>query len=179
MSSAIKILPHYTYEDYERWEGSWELIDGIPHAMSPAPIPKHQIISLNIASEFRNALKNCNCRAVLPIDYKINDDTILQPDILIICKEVTKKYLDFPPSLIVEVLSPATVVKDKNTKYQIYQDQGVKYYLMVDIEKDLIEVYELKEGKYALIQNAQNFSHQFRLNDNCEISIDFSQVWAF
>ncbi len=26
-------------------EGRWELIEGIPYAMSPAPIPPHQFIS--------------------------------------------------------------------------------------------------------------------------------------
>jgi hypothetical protein len=40
MSSAVKILPYYTYEDYVQWEGKWELIDGIPYAMSPAHTPK-------------------------------------------------------------------------------------------------------------------------------------------
>lgn len=49
MSSAIKILPHYTYEDYRQWERQWELIDGIPFAMSPAPTPRHQLIVGNIA----------------------------------------------------------------------------------------------------------------------------------
>jgi hypothetical protein len=39
MSDAVKILPHYTYHDYENWEGRWELIDGIPYAMQPLSIP--------------------------------------------------------------------------------------------------------------------------------------------
>jgi hypothetical protein len=42
MGFPNKILPHYTYEDYCRWEGQWELIDGIPYAMSPMPRPQHQ-----------------------------------------------------------------------------------------------------------------------------------------
>ncbi|HJY21679.1 MAG TPA: hypothetical protein VJ279_02270 [Hanamia sp.] len=33
--SAVKIQPYYTYKDYCAWEGRWELIDGIPFAMSP------------------------------------------------------------------------------------------------------------------------------------------------
>jgi hypothetical protein len=39
MSTGAKILPYYTYytyEDYLHWEGRWELIDGIPYAMTPA-----------------------------------------------------------------------------------------------------------------------------------------------
>ncbi|HZH65515.1 MAG TPA: hypothetical protein VEY10_11550 [Flavisolibacter sp.] len=52
MSGAVKILPYYTYEDYVQWEGKWELIDGIPHAMSPAPTPKHQIIANTLGALF-------------------------------------------------------------------------------------------------------------------------------
>ena len=33
--SALKKedLPAYTYEDYQHWEGDWELIEGIPYAI--------------------------------------------------------------------------------------------------------------------------------------------------
>ena len=27
--------PHYTIEDYRRWEGEWELIDGVAISMTP------------------------------------------------------------------------------------------------------------------------------------------------
>ncbi len=59
MNNAIKILPHYTYEDYLQWKGRWELIEGIPYAMSPQPVPKHQRIAVNLSTEFRIALKKC------------------------------------------------------------------------------------------------------------------------
>lgn len=41
-------LPHYTYDDYARWEGDWELIEGVPFAMSPAPSIRHQSLSVSI-----------------------------------------------------------------------------------------------------------------------------------
>ena len=69
MASHFKILPYYTFEDWINWEGKWELIEGIPYAMSPAPLPKHQFIALNLASEFRIALRKCkDCKAYLPLD---------------------------------------------------------------------------------------------------------------
>jgi len=52
MSSGVKILPHYTYQDYIQWEGKWELIDGIPHSMSPALTPQHQLIANNLGALF-------------------------------------------------------------------------------------------------------------------------------
>lgn len=48
MDSPVKILSYYTYADYAQWEGQWELIDGIPYAMSPSPVPKHQRIANKI-----------------------------------------------------------------------------------------------------------------------------------
>ncbi len=82
MSSAIKILPYYTYEDYVHWEGKWELIEGFPLAMSPAPIPKHQIFSASLIALFHAELRKCNeCLVTTPIDFKISEDTILRPDI--------------------------------------------------------------------------------------------------
>ena len=100
MQSAIKILPYYTYDDYEQWKGQWELIDGIPFAMMPLPVPKHQWLGGNLLAEFRIALKGCaKCKTYQPIDYRVTDDTILQPYLLVVCGEITKKYLDFAPSL--------------------------------------------------------------------------------
>ncbi|MEO1923214.1 MAG: Uma2 family endonuclease, partial [Nautiliaceae bacterium] len=36
MATAI-IEELYTVKDYEQWEGDWELIEGRPYAMAPAP----------------------------------------------------------------------------------------------------------------------------------------------
>jgi len=62
------------------------------------------------------ALKKCkNCRAMQPVDYKIGDDIVLQPDLLVVCKPINKPYLDFAPALVAEILSPATALKDRQT----------------------------------------------------------------
>ncbi len=92
MSNAVKILPHYTYDDWINWKGQWELIDGIPYAMSPLPLPKHQRIAVALSAEFHNALKKYDsCTVYQPIDYKITADTILEPDMLIVCNPIKKK----------------------------------------------------------------------------------------
>jgi Uma2 family endonuclease len=84
-----------------------------------------------------------HCRAYDSLDYRIADDTILVPDVLIVCGEIKKKLLDFPPALVVEVLSPSTALKDRHTKFELYQQQGVPYYLIVDADNEVIEIYRL------------------------------------
>jgi len=32
-----EVFEKYTYEDYKRWKGDWELIEGFPFAMAPLP----------------------------------------------------------------------------------------------------------------------------------------------
>ena len=177
MSNAVKILPHYTYADYVQWEGKWEVIDGIPYAMSPAPVPKHQILSVNLSSEFRVQIKQCkNCQVLQPVDYRVKDDIILQPDILIVCGVIGEKFLDFPPVLVVEILSPSTALKDRHTKFSIYESQGVRYYLIIDPNLEEVEVYEFFDSQYKMTARGKDISHNFTL-DSCSAHIDFKEIW--
>lgn len=178
MAGAVKILPYYTYEDYVQWEGRWELIDGIPHAMSPAPTPGHQMIAVNLSAEFRVALKQCkHCKASQPVDYKVAEDTILQPDMLVICGDVSKPYLDFPPALVAEILSPSTAIKDRHTKSGLYAGQGIPYYIIISPDTDEAEVYVLEENDYVLKQKGTAFIYKFNFEQECSATIDFSEIW--
>ncbi len=174
---VVQLLPRYTYDDYVQWEGKWELIYGIPYAMGPAPVPKHQYIAGNIHYEFRAELKKCKkCKVYQPIDYKIAEDTILQPDILIVCHEIRKKFLNYPPALVVEILSPATALKDRHTKFDIYQQQSIPYYLIISPEDEIAEVYELENEEYVLRKKEHAFTYTFQLEE-CTATIDFNEIW--
>jgi len=181
MSSAIKILPHYTYEEYCQWEGRWELIEGIPYAMSPAPAPRHQWISANIKSELRSALKKSgykNYKVYDFIDIKVSEDTVLQPDAVVVCNDINKPFLDFPAALVVEILSPSTAMKDRNNKFFIYQSQKIPYYLIIDVDKNEVEVYHLKEdGKYQLENFLPTDNYIFNLDDACSIDVILNNIW--
>lgn len=178
MGTLQKIIPHYTLEDWQHWDGVWELIDGHPIAMSPAPIPLHQRVAAEIRWEIMTALKQANCRrcrAYDPIDYIISNDTILVPDIVVVCGDIQKKYLDFPPVLVVEILSPSTALRDRNTKFQLYESQGIKHYLIVDADRKTIEVYTFENGVFQL--RAKSDSYSFELELDCVITPDFSSVF--
>ena len=179
MSIAEKYLPHYTYEDYCQWEGKWELIEGVPYAMSPMPIPEHQHTSVKLISRFDVALDSCkDCRVYIPLDWKIEEDTVVQPDMLIVCKPIEKKFLDFPPALVVEVLSPSTASKDRGIKMELYQSQQVKYYLIVDTKFKKVEIYQFIDSKYELVAvTPSTFLFNFE-EAGCSADISLLNIWA-
>lgn len=175
MGLANKILPHYTYEDWVHWKGRWELLEGHPIAMSPTAIPKHQRVAAEIIYAFLDAIKKTgckNCRVYNGMDYKISEDTILVPDVLIVCGEINSKILDFAPTLVVEILSPSTALRDRNTKFQLYEQQGVKYYLIVDTDKEAVETYKLSLDGYQLTRTSN-----FELEGDCIIKPNFSGIF--
>ena len=180
----VRLLPHYTIEDWERWEGRWELIEGIPYAMSPMPTPKHQRISLLIGSLLEEELEECEkCVSLISVDWVISEDTVLEPDNLIVCSEdlerdlFSKERLEFPPVVVFEILSPSTREKDRITKFQIYEERGVKYYVMVDPDTEEAEVYRLRDGKYELAGRFQK-EGEFTFDlGKCRAKLNFSRIW--
>ena len=171
-------LPHYTYEDYLNWEGRWELIDGIPYAMSPAPMIRHQAVSHKIAWQLQVLLENCeNCKALLPVDWKIDDSTIVQPDNLVICHDPDNEaYLTRAPSVIFEILSKSTALIDRNLKYDLYEKEGVAYYIIVDPQEEIAKVYKLRGGRYIKLLDAHKEKADFDLGE-CSFVFDFEKIW--
>lgn len=177
MNVESKYLPHYTVSDWEHWEGRWELIGGIPYAMSPIASPKHQRVNARVTTELQLKLKSCDeCVVYPPIDWKIDEETVIQPDASVVCGEWEGHYLTFPPVLVFEILSPSTALKDRNLKYRMYEEKGVLFYVIVDMDKKVAEVYELegkqyqKKGEYA----EENFIFKW---DTCTLDFNFSNIW--
>jgi len=177
---AIKqeYLPNYTYHDYKAWKGDWELIYGVPYAMSPAPSIAHQAISSKIDRFLNEAVEVCEkCQALLPVDWKINENTVVQPDNLVIChKPLHPNYISKAPKLIFEILSPSTAIKDHNVKFELYQEEGVKYYVIVNPDEGIAKVYSLKEGRYIKVADVSDEVISFDL-DGCQFDFEFAKIW--
>ncbi|TKK70889.1 Uma2 family endonuclease [Ilyomonas limi] len=77
------------------------------------------------------------------LDWKISNETVVRPDVMIVCGKIETDYLEFPPALIVEILSSTSLVKNRNIKFELYRENGVKYYIMADYTKETVEVFEL------------------------------------
>lgn len=171
-------LPHYTYDDYVQWEGRWEIINGIPYAMVPAPAYKHQRISSRIDGQLYRLLEDCKkCETVLPVDWQISEDTVVQPDNLVVCDYAGDgvKLLQ-PPVLVFEVLSPSSERKDRVLKYQLYREAGVKYYCIVDPNTKSADMFALQGSEYGEMEGARDGRVFFDLGPS-SIPFDFKEVF--
>jgi len=170
-------LPHYIYQDYANWKGAWELIEGIPYSMTPSPTLKHQQISQKIAYQLEKQLTECpQCQALLALDWVISDETVVQPDNLVICHQEQGSFLTQAPALIFEILSPSTAQKDQVIKFRLYEEEAVLWYCLVDPVHNVAKTYHLEQGKFIKLRDISNESHQFDLI-KCSIDFDFSKIW--
>ena len=56
-----------------------------------------------------------------------------------------------PPDWLCEVLSPSTAKYDRGDKFRIYATYGVKHAWLVDPVLRTLEAYELRDGKWLLL----------------------------
>ena len=167
----------YTIEDYKHWEGDWELIYGQAVAMAPSPFGPHQAIVSEIIFDLKSSLQRCDkeCFVYAELDYIVDEETLLRPDILVSCQKI-KDFAKKAPELIAEVLSPSTAIKDKNIKFSIYEAERVLYYMMVDYKLQKVKVYKLQEGAYQKI--AEEIDGVMELNfKGCTLEFHIDRWW--
>ena len=186
MEAARKIEMRYTYADYCTWDDGerWELIDGAAYAMAPAPSELHQDALLELAGQLRDFLKGKPCKVfIAPFDVRLNadtqDNTVVQPDILVVCDELKRKGgkgVVGAPDFIAEILSPSTSRHDRVTKFNLYQRSGVREYWIVDPDEKTVFVHILHDDKY--------FTHAYDDSDSIPVNvlegctIDLTEVFS-
>ncbi|MDR1042412.1 MAG: Uma2 family endonuclease [Clostridiales Family XIII bacterium] len=152
MEAALK-NEYFTYADYAGWDTDerYELIDGVPYLMSPAPSVRHQEIVGELYAIFRNFLAGKPCRTfVSPIDVRLNadaeDDTVVQPDVIVVCdkSKIGDKSINGAPDLVVEILSPSSEQYDSGAKLDKYLESGVRECWVVNPEANTVRVYAIE-----------------------------------
>jgi Uma2 family endonuclease len=156
----------YTYADYLKWtfDERLEIIKGKIFPMS-APARIHQRISWKFTEALVKFLEGKKCEAyTAPFDVRLTPlrknksnkvHTIVQPDICVICDldKLDDKGCVGAPDLMIEILSPGNTRKEMREKYDVYEENGVKEYWLVEPQDKCVFVYVLNEaGKYIGLQ---------------------------
>ena len=127
----------FTYAEYKNWElkegERFELIYGEAFAMAGAN-ERHQAILMELSSQFHLFLRGKPCKVYpAPFDVRLfyekdeSDDTVVQPDIVIICDEKKRGYESCrgAPDMVVEILSPSNSAIEMERKLKLYYKAGV------------------------------------------------------
>jgi Uma2 family endonuclease len=190
---AYKMDYAYTYKDYCNWpdDERWEILEGIPVAMSPAPTPEHQLISVRLLEALiiqKQKLKDCIILHA-PVDVLLADTeeaytsdetvkTVVQPDILVVCdsSKVTKRGIKGAPDLVMEIISPSTVSRDMTVKKDLYEKYGVREYWIVQPRERIVIVYGLENGIFGKA-SVYTENEQISLSILPEIEVNLKNIF--
>jgi Uma2 family endonuclease len=105
--------------------------------LSPAPSPTHQFVVGELFAVLRAyAHANGGIAYPSPVDVVFSQIDATQPDVVYLAPDrlalIGKNGIMGPPSLIVEVLSPASSDVDPGRKLQVYARHGAPEYWIVD-----------------------------------------------
>jgi Uma2 family endonuclease len=127
--------------------------------MSPSPTRVHQLVSRSIFRALDDFVRKAAVGEILyaPLDVVLPSGDVVQPDVFYLTPQEFKRAssgqrMRVVPSLIVEVLSPGSVVYDTLTKRGLYEQNGVREYWIVDAEKRSIAQLVLRKKHYALAE---------------------------
>ncbi|NJN25003.1 MAG: Uma2 family endonuclease [Cyclobacteriaceae bacterium] len=160
--SQLDLNKLYSYADYLSWKFSErvELIRGKIFRMSPAPTLLHQEVSSSLMIQIGQFLKHNPCRVFhAPFDVRLalksqadeKVDTVVQPDITVVCDEIKldSRGCHGAPDLVVEIISPSSADKDLHEKYDQYEAAGVREYWVVFPQEGSITQFVLNnDGNY-------------------------------
>ena len=151
----------YTYADYLTWqfEQTVELIKGKILRMA-APNRKHQDISWQLSGRFYTSFKGLPCKVyAAPFDVRLLDKkksqkankdvlTVVQPDLCVICdkEKLDEKGCIGAPDLIIEILSASNSKKEMRTKKELYEENDVKEYWIIDPTHETLLQYSLQDN---------------------------------
>ena len=151
MTEAVKIEKYSIEEFYALTEDiRAELINGVIYDMSPAPGTGHQRLSGELFFALKAFVKNKGGKCEVfhaPFDVKLNEDTVVQPDISVICDrdKLTSRGCDGAPDMVIEITS-SNPARDYITKAGLYYEAGVREYWIVDPDNKRVSVYLMEEN---------------------------------
>ena len=173
-----------TYEDYVELPDDgrrYEILDG-ELEVSPAPAPLHQRVSQNLSVLLDGYVRPRKIGRIYcaPIDVLLADTNVVQPDLIFVSSAregiVTRRAVEGPPELVVDILSPCSVRRDRVAKAALYSRFGIGHYWLIDPEARTFEAYEAEGAEYRLAAT-HGAAGMMRTSLFPDLELDLSVVW--
>ncbi len=87
-----------------------------------------------------------------------------EPDVLFVSKArlgiIQETHLAEPADMVIEIISPESVDRDRGTKFSEYEQSGVQEYWLIDPVRQQAEFYRLgKDGYYRTVPTPEGIFH--------------------
>jgi Uma2 family endonuclease len=191
MSDAMRVdtideKQRYTYADYLEWEGPqrYQLFNGEVFQMA-SPSVTHQALLMELGTQFNIFLRGKPCQVFAsPLDVRLfpeednSDDTVLQPDLLVVCDKdkLGKGSVNGAPDLVVEIVSPSNTHSELFRKFQYHLEAGVREYWVIDPETKMVMVHIYDNGHYLSTAYKNNARIPVAILPGLEIPLE--DLWA-
>ena len=180
MSSVPKSrLTEAEYLAIERLaEHKSEFYRGEMFAMTGANRP-HNLITLNLASELRAALRHRECE-VYPSDMRVKVSSCglyTYPDVSVACQQPQFEDGEFDtllnPVLIAEVLSKSTEAYDRGAKFEMYRQlTSLQTFLLISQDRIHVELFQRHSSENWLLTEFSDASNVISLDSiNVQLAI--------
>jgi Uma2 family endonuclease len=122
--------------------------------MSPSPLVSHQIVVSELFRTLYEFAGSTGGRTLFaPMDVTLASHSVVQPDVIYISPErraIIRDRIEGVPDLLVEVLSPSTIRRDRDLKLRLYAETGVPEYWIIDPGGHQIEFLVLDQSRYLI-----------------------------
>lgn len=180
---APELKRELDYSDYEATpdDGNrYEILRGDLY-VTPAPTPYHQRASKRLQRQLESYFEERSLGEVFnaPIGLILTERDIAQPDLLVVADagQISRRGIEGPPLLVVEVLSPSTRKRDQGVKAERYAELGVQHFWIVDPDHKRLECHRLAGRRYQLRAEAQGGDTLVH-PDFDELTVDLSLLWS-
>jgi Uma2 family endonuclease len=127
------------------------MIEGELYVM-PQPRPRQQRVVIRLGRLLDEFVEGRQLGRIYdPINFYRDEVNYVHPDLSYFTAEQAAVLDDdvvvrLVPPMVVEVLSPSTADKDREAKRRWYAELGVLEYWLVDADREVVEVIDLRTG---------------------------------
>ena len=145
----------WTYDEYYRLDDDqrYEIIDG-QLLMAPAPDTWHQSWLLALATRLDAHVRSQRLGRLFisPVDVVLDLENTVQPDLVFVSAAnqgiVERRGIFGVPDLVVELVSPSSVRRDRYVKQALYARFGIREFWIGDPANRGLEILTLKNREY-------------------------------
>lgn len=171
-----------TYEEFLEWYADThaEWVDG-EIIMGQPPSYEHQDDSDFLTALLRFYVEARKAGKIISAPFQMRLESLnvaREPDLMFVAKEnlerIQPNFLAGPADMVIEIVSPESVGRDRGEKYVEYETAGVREYWLLDPRRKQAEFYFLNDtNQFELILSGREGIFRSRVLDGFYLRVEW------